>query len=275
MSIQNEEGDYRDVLAPPPEADSGAEFYARRAVATKMRSSSLGFFLACVVAAIISTFWPTNQNAGIMLAPLACVWCAGKIASSFFLFYFWQTTEESTRFASPRKIAFLDLVPLWSLYWFFKAYVGGARAGVATLEILDDNRARFAAPTRLARTVGVLTIVATLCYAAHLIYLTLAFPGLTAHAFALLLSLNEATNFYIGYMSSHYVWSYVSRVVPLAILVVELCLRYKLLIRLQGLGLYAQSARNADPLATEAELSAEREEARRLFVDATRKNVEK
>ena len=267
--------DYRDVLEPPPSADSGAEFHARRAATTKMRSSRLGFFFACVVAAFVSALWPTNKNAELELALLACAWGAGKVASAFFLFYFWQTTDESTRVASPRKIALLDLVPLWSLFWFFKAYVGGARAGVATLELLDDNRARLAAPIRLARVVGVLTIVATLCYAAHLICLALAIPDLTARAFALLLSLGEATNFYIGYMNSHYIWAYVARVVPLAILVVQLCLRYKLLAALQGIGEYAQSARNTDPLATEAEIAAEREEARRLFADAARKDAEK
>ena len=244
-------------------------------IAAKMRSSRLGFFLACVVAAFVSALWPTNKNAELELALLACAWGAGKVASAFFLFYFWQTTDESTRVASPRKIALLDLVPLWNLFWFFKAYVGGARAGVATLELLDDNRARLAAPIRLARVVGVLTIVATLCYAAHLICLALAIPDLTARAFALLLSLGEATNFYIGYMNSHYIWAYVARVVPLAILVVQLCLRYKLLAALQGIGEYAQSARNTDPLATEAEIAAEREEARRLFADAARKDAEK
>lgn len=267
--------DYRDVLEPPPSADSGAEFHARRAATMKMRSSRLGFFLACVVAAFVSALWPTNKNAELELALLACAWGAGKVASAFFLFYFWQTTDESTRVASPRKISLLDLVPLWNLFWFFKAYVGGARAGVATLELLDDNRARLAAPIRLARVVGVLTIVATLCYAAHLICLSLAIPDLTARAFALLLSLGEATNFYIGYMNSHYIWAYVARVVPLAILVVQLCLRYKLLAALQGIGEYAQSARNTDPLATEAEIAAEREEARRLFADAARKDAEK
>lgn len=267
--------DYRDVLEPPPSADSGAEFHARRAATTKMRSSLLGFFLACVVAAFVSALWPTNKNAELELALLACAWGAGKVASAFFLFYFWQTTDESTRVATPRKIALLDLVPLWNLFWFFKAYVGGARAGVATLELLDDNRARLAAPIRLARVVGVLTIVATLCYAAHLICLALAIPDLTARAFALLLSLGEATNFYIGYMNSHYIWAYVARVVPLAILVVQLCLRYKLLAALQGIGEYAQSARNTDPLATETEIAAEREEARRLFADAARKDAEK
>ena len=189
--------------------------------------------------------------------------------------YFWQTTDASTRVSSPRKIALLDLIPLWNLFWFFKAYAGGARAGVATLELLDDNRARLIAPIRLARVVGVLTIVATLCYAAHLIFWALAIPGLTARAFALLFSLGEATNFYIGYMNSHYIWAYVARVAPLAILVVQLCLRYKLLAALQGIGEYAQSARNTEPHATEAEIAAEREEARRLFADAARKNAEK
>lgn len=275
MNDGNMEDDYRDVLAPPPSADSGAEFHARRAVATKMRSSRLGFFLACVVAAIVSALWPTNKNAELELALLACAWGAGKVASAFFLFYFWQTTDKSTRVATPRKIALLDLVPLWNLFWFFKAYAGGARAGVATLELLDDNRARLVAPIRLARVVGVLTIVATLCYAAHLIYLAFAIPDLTARAFALLLSLGEATNFYIGYMNSHYIWAYVARVAPLAILVVQLCLRYKLLAALQGIGAYAQSARNTDPLATETEIAAEREEARRLFADAARKDAEK
>lgn len=275
MNDGNMEDDYRDVLAPPPSADSGAEFHARRAMTTKMRSSRLGFFLACVVAAIVSALWPTNKNAELELALLACAWGAGKVASAFFLFYFWQTTDKSTRVAAPRVVALLDLVPLWNLFWFFKAYAGGARAGVATLELLDDNRARLVAPIRLARVVGVLTIVATLCYAAHLIYLAFAIPDLTARAFALLLSLGEATNFYIGYMNSHYIWAYVARVVPLAILVVQLCLRYKLLAALQGIGAYAQSARNTDPLATEAEIAAEREEARRLFADAARKNAEK
>ena len=60
--------DYRDVLAPPPSADSGAEFHARRAATTKMRSSRLGFFLACVVAAFVSALWPTNKNAELELS---------------------------------------------------------------------------------------------------------------------------------------------------------------------------------------------------------------
>ena len=275
MNETDTEDDYSDVLTPPPPTDSGAEFHARRAVTTKMRSSRLGFFLACVAAAFVSALWPTNKNAELELALLACAWGAGKVASAFFLFYFWQTTDASTRVSSPRKIALLDLIPLWNLFWFFKAYAGGARAGVATLELLDDNRARLIAPIRLARVVGVLTIVATLCYAAHLIFCALAIPGLTARAFALLFSLGEATNFYIGYMNSHYIWAYVARVAPLAILVVQLCLRYKLLAALQGIGEYAQSARNTEPHATEAEIAAEREEARRLFADAARKNAEK
>ena len=74
--------DYRDVLAPPPSADSGAEFHARRAATTKMRSSRLGFFLACVVAAFVSALWPTNKNAELELALLACAWGAGKVASA-------------------------------------------------------------------------------------------------------------------------------------------------------------------------------------------------
>ena len=116
MNETDTEDDYSDVLTPPPPTDSGAEFYARRAVTTKMRSSRLGFFLACVAAAFVSALWPTNKNAELELALLACAWGVGKVASAFFLFYFWQTTDASTRVSSPRKIALLDLIPLWNLF---------------------------------------------------------------------------------------------------------------------------------------------------------------
>ena len=147
------EEDFSDVLEIP--ANLAEESTAFRALDARRRSVRVWLTAnACATAALFleSAVGPVLFS-GEGEAYAEIVWTTflvAKLFGSAFLAAYWRSLDAGVSPISPRRVALLNLVPGFELYWFFVAFRGGANAGIATIDRLDGNRRQYRAPTGLA-----------------------------------------------------------------------------------------------------------------------------
>ena len=162
------EEDFSDVLEIP--ANLAEESNAFRALDARRRSVRVWLIAnACATAALfIESVVGSLLFSGEAESYALVVWIsflAAKLFGSAFLGAYWRSLDASVSTISPRRVALLNLVPGYELYWFFVAFRGGANAGIATIDRLDGNRRQHRAPTGLAQVAWGTRVAALLAFA--------------------------------------------------------------------------------------------------------------
>lgn len=166
------EEDFSDVLEIP--ANLAEESNAFRALDARRRLVRVWLIAnACATAALF-----IESAAGPILFENAesysvCVWVSflvAKLFGSAFLYRYWRSLDADVSTVSPRRVALLNLVPGYELYWFFIAFLGGANAGIATIDRLDGNRRQYRAPTGLAWVAWGTRVAALLAFAVIVVF---------------------------------------------------------------------------------------------------------
>ncbi len=167
------EEDFSDVLETPE--NLAEESNAFRALDAKRRLVRVWLIAnACATAALFVEsvvgpflFWGEAEIYAVV------VWVSflvAKLFGSAFLGAYWRCLDADVSTVSPRRVALLNLVPGYELYWFFVAFLGGAKAGIATIDRLDGNRRQHRAPTELAWIAWGARVAALLAFVAIAVF---------------------------------------------------------------------------------------------------------
>ncbi len=175
-SYDEPEEDFSDVLEIPEGlAEESNAFHTRVAKGRWVRSWT-------IANAFVTALLFAESAVGLLIFDMdtdpyaVCVWTTfvvAKLLGVAFLYSYWRSLDPSVSSRSPRRVALLNLVPGYELYWSFVAFRDGANAGIANLEALDGNRRLYRAPTTLAN------VACSTRVAALLVFLGIALFALT------------------------------------------------------------------------------------------------
>lgn len=176
-SYDEPEEDFSDVLEIPAGlVEESNAFHTRVAKGRWVRSWTIAnaFVTALLFAESAIGLWVFDLDAD---SYAVCVWTTFVVAKFLgvaFLYSYLRSLDPRVLPRSPRRVALLNLIPGFELYWSFFAFRESANAGIANIEALDGNRRLYRAPTTLA------DVACSTRVAALLTFLGIVFFALTS-----------------------------------------------------------------------------------------------
>ena len=145
--------DFISVPLPPSEMNKPAQVVQRAEFYEETKKSPLGvnarlnlFFILSVAFYLLflgSYFVPmhTDANASVAAILFFLLGATAEIMTSLFVWAYWRSIPSCFARTTPGLAAWLLLIPLFNLYWFFVAFVGGAIDLNRALDLFSDDPA--------------------------------------------------------------------------------------------------------------------------------------